>query len=143
MHWRFAEFRLDEDRRELKLRDREMALQPRVLDVLLHLVCHRDRVVPKDELLETVWPDAIVTESSLQRAISLARAALREGGLEEAIRSYPRRGYRFCPEVDDTSGASTVGTPSEPVGSRVVGTPPPDPFSPAPGGQRGAPAGTR
>jgi DNA-binding winged helix-turn-helix (wHTH) protein/ATP/maltotriose-dependent transcriptional regulator MalT len=107
MTWRFAEFELDEDRRELRLRGREVVLQPRVLDVLVHLVRNRDRVVPKDELLEEVWSDAIVTESSLQRAVSLARTALRAGGLPEAIRSYPRRGYRFRAET----APGAAGTP--------------------------------
>jgi tetratricopeptide (TPR) repeat protein len=74
-------------------------LQPRVLDLLFYLVRNGDRVVGKDELLDAVWPGVIVTESSLQRAISLARGALRQGGLGEALRSFPRYGYRFCPEA--------------------------------------------
>ena len=65
------------------------------LDLLLYLVENRDRVVGKEELLDSLWPGVIVTESSLQRAVSLARAALQQGGLREAIRNYARRGYRF------------------------------------------------
>jgi DNA-binding winged helix-turn-helix (wHTH) protein len=97
---RFAEFELDRDCRCLRLRGREIALQPRVLDLLLYLVEHRERVVSKEELLDALWPGMVVTESSLQRAVSLARAALQQGGLGEAIRNYARHGYRFL----DTAG---------------------------------------
>ncbi|ANN70444.1 hypothetical protein BAU08_03045 [Bordetella bronchialis] len=92
---RFADFELDKDCRALRLRGREIALQPRVLDLLLYLVENRERVVGKEELLEALWPGMVVTDSSLQRAVSLARAALQQGGLGEAIRSYARHGYRF------------------------------------------------
>jgi DNA-binding winged helix-turn-helix (wHTH) protein len=42
-----------------------VTLQPKALELLLYLVRNRDRVVAKDELLDEVWPDAVVTESSL------------------------------------------------------------------------------
>jgi len=89
---------MDVGARQLRLRGKEIALQPRVFDLLAYLIDHRDRVVDKEELFSTLWSGVIVTESSLQRAVSLARSALREGGMENAIRTYPRRGYRFCPE---------------------------------------------
>lgn len=92
---RFAGFELDKHRRALRLGDREIALQPRVFDLLLYLVENQDRVVSKDELLDALWPGVVVTESSLQRAISVARAALQQGGLGDAIRNYARCGYRF------------------------------------------------
>jgi hypothetical protein len=56
--------------------------------------------VDKDELLAAVWPRMVVTDGSLQRAVSLARGALREGGAEGVIRTYSRRGYRFCVDED-------------------------------------------
>lgn len=98
MTFEFGRFQLDESARALHLEGREVALQPRVFDLLCYLVRHRERVVPKDELMDALWPDLTVTESSLQRAVSLARAALRKGGLEDAIRSFSRVGYRFCAE---------------------------------------------
>lgn len=100
MVFRFGAFELDEARRELRLDGREQLLQPLVFDLLLYLVRHSDRVIPKDELLEALWPRVVVTESSLLRAVSLARAALRAGGAGEAIRTYARQGYRFCAPVD-------------------------------------------
>ncbi len=101
MPFEFGAFTLDEGRRELKLRGRDVLLQPRVFDVLAYLVRHRDRTVGKEEILATLWPGVVVTDGSLQRAVSLARSALREGGLPDAVRTHARRGYRFCADVED------------------------------------------
>jgi pimeloyl-ACP methyl ester carboxylesterase len=70
--------------------------------------------VPKNELLRELWPDAIVTDASLQRAVSLARRALRpaDRGL---LRTYARHGYRFVGEV--------TGADPEPVESEAGGRP--------------------
>jgi DNA-binding winged helix-turn-helix (wHTH) protein len=91
----FGPFQLDEPGRVLRLAEREVPLQPRVFDLLVYLVNSRTRVVSKDELLDALWPGVTVTDNSLQRAVSTLRGALREGGMEEAIRSFPRNGYRF------------------------------------------------
>lgn len=96
--YRFARFELDPSGRTLRLEGREILIQPRVFDLLRYLVEHRDRVVSKDELLDALWPGVVVTESSLQRAVSIARGALEQGGMAGAIRNYARRGYRFMPD---------------------------------------------
>ena len=96
---RFGPFELDEEGRSLMLRGAAQKIQPRVFDLLAYLVKNAGRVVPKDELMDALWPDLTVTEASLQRAVSLARSALAAGGLENAIRSYVRHGYRFA--IDD------------------------------------------
>ncbi len=99
MIWQFDPFELDDDRRELTLHGREVLVEPLVFDLLADLVRNRERVVTKDELLERVWGGAIVTESSLQRAVSLARSALRTGGRADAIKTVARHGYRFSANV--------------------------------------------
>ncbi len=108
--YRFAAFELDVNARELRLEGREIPLQPRVFDLLRYLVKHRDRVVSKDELLDALWPGVVVTEASLQRAVSLARAALQQGALGQAIRNYARRGYRFCAEDAEACSDEEAGT---------------------------------
>jgi len=96
---RFGPCELDEARRALTVHGREVRLQPRVFDVLCYLVRHRDRVVPKDELLDALWPGTVVVDNALQRVVSIARAALAEAGLPDAVRTYPRHGYRFCADA--------------------------------------------
>ena len=95
MTFEFGPFQLDAPGRVLRLAEREVPLQPRVFDLLVYLVHSRARVVSKDELLDALWPGVTVTDNSLQRAVSTLRGALREGGMDDAIRSFPRNGYRF------------------------------------------------
>jgi pimeloyl-ACP methyl ester carboxylesterase/DNA-binding winged helix-turn-helix (wHTH) protein len=114
MRWRFGSAELDVAARELRVGGVLRRVQPQVLDVLAYLVRHRDRVVEKDELLRELWPDAVVTDASLQRAVSLARRALapRGAGL---LRTYARHGYRFVGDVAevgaDAAEAADEGAP--------------------------------
>lgn len=114
MAFEFGMFRLNEPARALTLNGREVALQPLVFDLLVHLVRHSERVVSKDELLDTLWPDVTVTENSLQRAVSMLRSVLREGGMEQALRNFPGKGYRFHvegkPEATRRPGAGLGAT---------------------------------
>src|SRR5690606_966791 len=100
---RFQTFEIDEPRRELRAGSEVISLQPRGFDLLVYLVRNRDRVVPKDELLDAVWSDVIVADGSLQRAVSLLRSTLEKLGAVDAIRTYPRRGYRFCANEENES----------------------------------------
>jgi tetratricopeptide (TPR) repeat protein len=91
----FGPFVLDEDAREL-LRDGEpVNLQPRALELLFYLARNRDRTVSKNELLDTLWPNVVVTDASIERAVSLVRSELRKGGCENTIQTRPKLGYRF------------------------------------------------
>lgn len=67
----------------------------RAFDVLALLVEHRDRVVPKTELLDRAWPGVIVEENNLQVQISTLRKILGPS----AIATIPGRGYRLAIEV--------------------------------------------
>ncbi|MGD2167745.1 MAG: winged helix-turn-helix domain-containing protein [Gammaproteobacteria bacterium] len=100
MTCRFGEFELDESARELRLNGIEIPLQPRVFDLLTLLYRNRERVMSKEELMDALWPGIVVGEGSLQRAVSLARSALKSGGMGGAIRNFSRRGYRFCVDED-------------------------------------------
>ena len=96
---RFGKFQVDREGHELLLGEAAIALQPKAFDLLLFLIDHRDRLVPKEELLGALWPGVIVMEGSLQRVISLLRQVLRSGGCEDYIRTYHRLGYRFVGDV--------------------------------------------
>lgn len=100
MSWRFGAYELDLARRELRVAGEPRPLQPQVFAVLAYLVRNRHRVVSKEEILRELWPDAVVTDASLQRAVSLARRALlpADRGL---LRTHARQGYRFVGELAD------------------------------------------
>lgn len=107
---RFPTFEIDEPRREVRSGREVVSLQPRVFDLLVYLVKNRDRVVPKDELLNVVWSDVVVADGSLQRAVSLLRATLEKFGAGHAVRTHARRGYRFCTDEE----APVSGKPWDP-----------------------------
>lgn len=102
-HFRFEGFQLDARTRELRDGGGEVVpLNARAFDALCLLLRHRDRVVGKDELLETVWAGRVVEENTLTQAISMLRRALGTGaGDHRYILTVPGRGYRFVAEASE------------------------------------------
>ena len=107
MRFEFADCTVDLDGLQLRRGGVRVHLEPQVFDVLVYLLVHRDRVVPKAELLQQVWGDQFVTESALTSRIMAARRAVHDDGREQRIiRTAFGRGYQFVAEVrESTSGA--------------------------------------
>ena len=68
----------------------------RAFDVLLALVERRERVVPKRELIDVVWPNLVVEEGNLL----VHMVALRKVLGARAIATIPGRGYRFAMPIE-------------------------------------------
>jgi TolB-like protein/DNA-binding winged helix-turn-helix (wHTH) protein/Tfp pilus assembly protein PilF len=134
MIFRFEACEIDAARYELRRAGAPIPLEPKVLDVILHLVRGRDRLVTKDELLREVWQGVHVTESALTRAVSLARAALGDSAAESrVIETVPGRGYRWKAPVEVVEAAAPARSavaaahaPSEPPAAPPA-WPPADP----------------
>ena len=96
----FGDFRLDVSHRMLYCHDDELALAPKAVETLIALVERRGEIMSKDELLEAVWPDAIVEESNLFVYFSVLRKTLgtQENG-KPWVETLRRRGYRFNGDV--------------------------------------------
>ena len=96
----FGSFRLDPAERLLLRDGRPVPLEPKVFETLLVLIRRGGRLVEKEELMQTVWPDCFVEESNLTRNISVLRKTLnRTDGAPQYIETVPKRGYRFVGEV--------------------------------------------
>ncbi|GGK76217.1 transcriptional regulator [Mangrovihabitans endophyticus] len=119
--YRFNEYELDTHRHQLRRAGEPVHVEPRALDLLCHLVEHRDRVVPKNELLDEVWGDRFVSEAALTTGLRTARLAVGDtGSQQQMIRTVHRRGYQFVGPTTvlaATSGAGAVPVlrPSAPV----------------------------
>ena len=75
--YRFADFTLDLSRRRLSgIGQDALPLSGRAFEVLAYLLVHRERMVPKRELMDAVWPRMVVEENNLTQAISILRRAL-------------------------------------------------------------------
>lgn len=106
MIYRFGTFELNEESGELLQHGQAVEIQPKPLALLQLLVRERHRVVELDELFESLWPDTAVTAGSLTRAVSVARRAIGDTHRGAIIRSFARRGYRFCAEVIEVGDES-------------------------------------
>jgi Tol biopolymer transport system component/DNA-binding winged helix-turn-helix (wHTH) protein len=98
--YEFGPFRLDVDERLLMRDERTAPLPPKVFDTLLVLVENSGRLVSKEELMQSLWPDTFVEESNLTQNISQLRRALGDGATgAKYIETIPKRGYRFVANV--------------------------------------------
>lgn len=114
MIYRFASCELDESAGELRRDGQPVGIQPKPMALLTLLIEERHRIVPTDELLERLWPEATVTPGSLSRAVSVARSAIGDSGRSGYIRSYNRRGYRFHGDVVELeSGVPAAAEPAD------------------------------
>jgi TolB-like protein/Tfp pilus assembly protein PilF len=92
---------LDTDTRELRRGFERIAVEPQVLDLLVYLVENRDRVVTKDDLIESVWGGRIVSDAALTSRIYAARKAVGDTGRDQKlIRTISRKGLRFIGTLD-------------------------------------------
>jgi TolB-like protein/DNA-binding winged helix-turn-helix (wHTH) protein len=111
MQYRFAEFELDLSQQELRRLGESVHIEPQVFDLIVHLVRNHDRIVSKDELIETVWNGRIISEAALSSRINGARRALGDNGTDQLfIRTLHKRGFRF---VGDVQAISTPETGAE------------------------------
>lgn len=105
----FGGFTLDL-RKGLLHRDNAPAyLRPKAHALLTHLARNIGRVVPKSELMDTVWPGVFVTEDSLTQSIREIRKVLGDEK-QELVRSISRRGYMLTAQI-----ASEVEVGTQPI----------------------------
>jgi TolB-like protein/Tfp pilus assembly protein PilF len=102
----FADYELDSDRHRLTRSGKELRAEPKVLSVLSYLVQHRNRVVPKEELLDELWEERHVSESALTRVIRDLRRLLDDSSAEPRfIRTVYGKGFVFISDVASAARA--------------------------------------
>ena len=116
MIYRFGDCELDDRRYELRRGGVPCHLEPQVFEVLAYLVRHRDRVVPRAELLDEIWGSRFVSDSALASRVKAARRAVGDSGREQGlIRTVHGRGYQFLAPVRE-QGATALPAAVAPVG---------------------------
>lgn len=122
MRVRFGDCELDSDRRELRRGATLVHLQPQVFDLLIYLISHCDRVVSKDQMVESVWEGRFVSDVTLNSRVNAARHAIGDDGKRQAlIRTVPRRGFRFVGKLIEETAASS-GAAETPKGQPRIET---------------------
>src|SRR5262245_13835 len=111
----FGPFVLDVADRSLKRDGAPISLPPKQFDLLASLVENAGRLVEKEALLATVWPDVTVEEGNLTKGVFGLRQALDGDDGSQYIATVPKRGYPFVPPVStkvDDAGRPTPGEPT-------------------------------
>lgn len=97
----FGSFRLDPVSHILLRNGERVGLTPKTFELLLLLVEGRGDLLPKEQLMETLWPDTFVEEANLTQHVATLRKVLADSDLNQKfIETVPKRGYRFIAPVD-------------------------------------------
>src|SRR5688572_21160240 len=100
--FKFDDFSLDRERQRLTFQDQPVSLTPKAFQTLVLLLQNHGNVVEKDYLLNELWPDTFVEESTLAQNILTVRKTLRRFKQErDFIITIPRRGYEFVGDVQN------------------------------------------
>jgi TolB-like protein len=106
--YRFEGFTLDLARGSLLAVDgAEIALRPKALALLRHLVEHPGRLIDRDEIMRVVWPGVFVTDDSITQCVKEVRRAL-DDAEQRLLRTLPRRGYMWAAAVSRAGDAAAA-----------------------------------
>ena len=93
--YKFGEYEIDVKRRQIRRDGNVIPLPAKPFEVLLILIS-RPGVVTKEELMQAIWPDAIVEESNLTQSVFLLRKALTDtASASRYIITLPGIGYQL------------------------------------------------
>src|SRR5690349_9784535 len=102
MKYRIAEILIDTARFRISSGDSPVAVEPKVFDLLVYLLAHRDRVVTREELFKEVWDGREVSDATLSNHVKSARKVLGDSGeLQSTIQTIRGRGYQFIAPVTE------------------------------------------
>jgi adenylate cyclase len=114
----FEGYTLDLTRGCVRNGNEEIELRPKSFELLRYLVTNAGRLISKDELVNAVWPDVIVSDDSLAQCVSDVRRALNDFD-RRIIKTVPRRGYLFAAAVSMRPQGSAVGQPANDASDSV------------------------
>jgi DNA-binding winged helix-turn-helix (wHTH) protein len=96
----FGPFRLDVLDERLWRGQEALPLTPKAFTVLRCLVAHPGQLVTKAMLMDTVWPETAISESTLTGCIWEVRQALGDSARQpDYLETVHGRGYRFIAQV--------------------------------------------
>ena len=103
----FGPFRVDLSERLLVRDGKAVPLAPKLFETLAILVENSGHILEKDDLINRLWPDTFVEESSLAQNIFQLRKVLKDRESNgQYIETVPKRGYRFSADVRETTNGN-------------------------------------
>ena len=114
--FRLGDFAVYPKRLELVRGDKTVRLEYKVMAVLLYLAERADEVVTRREIFDRVWPNVVVGDEVLNRAIAILRSELGDDAHDpKYIMTVPRVGYRLIAKVQPLEGAAPPPVPPLPM----------------------------
>jgi DNA-binding winged helix-turn-helix (wHTH) protein len=96
------------------------SLEPRIMALLCALAERPGQVLSRDELMLRLWPQVIVNENSLTRAVSDLRKALHSPDYaSRAVVTIPKKGYRLDAEVMPAAPSAKVSPAPSIIATRL------------------------
>ena len=121
MKYQVGEYSIDTTRYRISSGDAAIPAEPKVFDLLVYLIRHRDRVLSREELFREVWEGREVSDATLSNHVKSARKILGDSGeLQKTILTIRGRGYQFIapvtviPEGAPEAAAPPVAAPVAP-----------------------------
>ncbi|MCY3772419.1 MAG: transcriptional regulator [Gemmatimonadetes bacterium] len=94
--FRFDDFVLDIQNRQVRLKDATLPLSSRYFDVLVLLVSNAGQLVEKNRIFDEIWEDVIVSDTALTQCIKSIRKQLRDDASNPRyVKTVPKHGYVF------------------------------------------------
>ena len=99
-HFSIDEWLVEPELNALTRAGETVHLEPKVMQVLVQLARHPGKVLSKEELIASVWPDTFVSEQALTRCISILRREMQDDPhTPHYIQTISKSGYRLVAEV--------------------------------------------
>ncbi|HCZ9277930.1 TPA: lysine decarboxylation/transport transcriptional activator CadC [Vibrio alginolyticus] len=101
VYFQINDWVLSVDENKLYRQDREVTVEPRLINLLHFLAEHANEVFNREELIQYVWAGAIVTDQVVTQSIFELRKLLRDGREENTnyVITVPKRGYKLVANV--------------------------------------------
>lgn len=94
--WKLGDWLIEPARNKISRSDEELQLEPRLMTALELLLAADGQTVSDEQLLGTVWPNVVVSDSSLYQVVTQLRKALRDQHKPyQLIERVQRKGYRL------------------------------------------------
>ncbi|WP_339720699.1 winged helix-turn-helix domain-containing protein [uncultured Paraglaciecola sp.] len=104
-----GEFILDCKQARLFCGDDELAIEPKLFELLLLFVDHPNSIISRQDILDKLWENSLVTDNAINKMVANLRKLLSDDAQNPRyIQTIPKRGYRLICEVSTLQDPNSI-----------------------------------
>lgn len=104
-----ADWRIEPDTLRMFHKEKEVKLEPKVMQVLIYLACKPGEVITREELEATIWAGRVVGYDALANTIIKLRKAFGDNSRNPGIiKTIPKTGYMLIAKVKQSKSDSEI-----------------------------------